>query len=135
MEKCNYKELSARQKETYNFQKFSAVLADYGFATIRLYDDWQGADFIAQHINGFDYLKVQLKGRLTFDKKYVSKEIYIAFPYQGHWYVYDHDKVLDQFLATFSDGLAVSKSWRENGLYSMGKLSKQVLEMMAPHML
>jgi hypothetical protein len=35
------------------------VLADYGFLTMRLSDDWQGADFIAQHIDGA-FLKVQL---------------------------------------------------------------------------
>ena len=32
--KINYNELNARAKEMYNFQKVSAVLADYGFATM-----------------------------------------------------------------------------------------------------
>lgn len=44
--KISYRELNARQKENFNFQKVSAVLADYGFVTFRLSDDWQGADFI-----------------------------------------------------------------------------------------
>lgn len=43
--KIKYSDLSSPQKENYNFQKISAVLADYGFATIRLSDDWNGADF------------------------------------------------------------------------------------------
>lgn len=47
-----YNELNSRQQENYNFQKVSAVLADYGFVTMRLNDDWQGADFIAIHIDG-----------------------------------------------------------------------------------
>jgi hypothetical protein len=34
----------------------SAVLADYGFMTMRLRDDWQGADFIAQHVEGAKFL-------------------------------------------------------------------------------
>jgi hypothetical protein len=59
----DYQRLNSRQKEAYNFQKISAVLADFGYCTIRLSDDWGGADFIAQHIDG-SVLKVQLKGRL-----------------------------------------------------------------------
>ena len=36
-----YRDLNSRQQENYNFQKVSAVLADYGFATLRLSADWQ----------------------------------------------------------------------------------------------
>ena len=66
--KIEYQKLNARQQETYYFHKVSTVLAEYGFATIKLNDDWANADFIAQHIDGETYLKVQLKGRLTFAK-------------------------------------------------------------------
>lgn len=61
--------LSAKQQEIFNFQKAAAILADYGFKCIKLSDDWNGADFIAQHFNTDSFLKVQLKGRLAFDKK------------------------------------------------------------------
>ena len=54
--KILYSKLNARQQENYNYQKASAILADYGFNTLRLSDDWQGADFIAIHINGKDFL-------------------------------------------------------------------------------
>ena len=67
--KTSYAELNGRQKENFNFQKISAVLAEYGFVTFRLSDDWQGADFIALHISG-EVLRVQLKSRLTFSQKY-----------------------------------------------------------------
>ncbi|MFT4733787.1 MAG: hypothetical protein ACI9DJ_001015 [Algoriphagus sp.] len=63
--RIEYNKLNARQKETYNFQKVSAILADYGFATIKLNDDWANADFIAQHIDGDKYLKVQLNNTLS----------------------------------------------------------------------
>ena len=79
-EKYPYKKLNSRQQEAYNFQKVSAVLADYGFVTIRLSSDWRGADFIAQHVDGLTFLKVQLKGRLSFDKKYHGRDLYICFP-------------------------------------------------------
>ena len=69
-ERITYEDLNPRQKENFNFQKVSSVFADYGFANIRLSDDWQGADFIAIHVKDKRFLKVQLKSRLTVDKKY-----------------------------------------------------------------
>ena len=44
-ELVEYRTLNARQQEAFNFQKVSAVLADYGFVTMRLSSDWQGADY------------------------------------------------------------------------------------------
>lgn len=69
MEEISYDDLNSRQRENYNFHKVSAILADYGFTSIRLSDDWQGADFIAQHIDGQTFIKAQLKGRMSIDKK------------------------------------------------------------------
>ncbi len=68
-----FNKLNARQKENFNFQKIAAVLADYGFNCIKLTDDWNGADFLAYHIDGETTLKVQLKSRLTVAKKYQYK--------------------------------------------------------------
>ena len=90
----DYRCLNSRQKENYNFQKVSAILADYGFATIRLSDDWNGADFIANHIDGNLFLKVQLKGVLTLDSKYHGKDIWICFRREEVWYLYPHDEFL-----------------------------------------
>ena len=59
-QKINYKDLSPKQQENYNFHKVSSILADYGFTTIKLYDDWKNADFIAQHRDRKTFLKVQL---------------------------------------------------------------------------
>ncbi len=42
--RIRYIELDARQKENYNYQKLAAVLADYGFVTMRLSSDWRGAE-------------------------------------------------------------------------------------------
>jgi hypothetical protein len=62
LEKIDRRRLNSCQKENYNFQKASGILADYGFTTIRLSDEWNGADFIAQHANGETVLRVQLTG-------------------------------------------------------------------------
>jgi hypothetical protein len=122
--KITYDQLNSRQKENYNFQKVAAHLADFGFNCLRLSDDWQGADFIACHIDGNTFLKVQLKGRLNIDMKYSGKDIYIAFCSEGTWYLYPHDDVKDLLLA---NGLmAGSKSWEEGGGYSWPYLSVQM---------
>lgn len=97
--RIDYPNLNARQQENYNFQKVAARLADYGYNCLRLSDDWQGADFIACHIDGETFLKVQLKGRLALDKKYVGKGIYIAFFHEMDCFVYPHDAVLDEIVA------------------------------------
>ena len=96
-----YQDLNSRQQETYNFQKVSALLADFGYLTIRLSDDWNGADFIAQHFKTKMFLKVQLKSRLTFDKKYEDEDLYICFKdgKHGAWYMYNHAELLKKILA------------------------------------
>lgn len=92
MQKIEYKNLNSKQKESYNFQKLSSILADYGYTTYRMHDDYNGADFHAIGIDG-DILKVQLKGRVAIDKKYFGKDILIGFSNQGKWYLYPHDEV------------------------------------------
>ena len=72
------------------------MLADYGFNCIKLADDWQGADFLACHKDGLDTLKVQLKSRLTIDIKYKGKELFVAFPINGHWYLVEHDTLIEK---------------------------------------
>jgi hypothetical protein len=95
LKKIKYNELNLKAKEIYNFQKVSAVLADYGFATMWLNNDWEGADFIAVHNDGITTIKVQLKARLYFDSKYSNKEIYICFREDNETYLYPHDELLE----------------------------------------
>jgi hypothetical protein len=127
-----YKNLNARQKENYNFLKLSAVLADYGYTTMRLSDDWQGADFIAQHIDTGQFLKVQLKSRLAFYKKYQDKELYIAFCNEGDWYLYPHDELLELVL-TGKKNVGGTKSWDEDGGYSFPSLSVEMRRLLEPY--
>lgn len=56
-----------------------------------LNDGWLGADFFAGNINGSTFLQVQLKDRLTIEKKYNGKEILIDFKEGAQWYIYPHD--------------------------------------------
>jgi hypothetical protein len=131
LSRIDYRSLNARQKENYNFQKVSAVLADYGFVTLRLSADWQSADFIAQHVDGETFIKVQLKGRLTFWKKYRGKGLYVAFHNHGDWYLFPHDEVLERFLSETNIGN--TKSWTKDGRYSFPSLSMQARELLKAH--
>lgn len=128
--RIDYRSLNARQKEAYNFQKISAVLADYGFCTIRLSDDWSGADFIAQHIDG-SFLKVQLKGRLSFKKEYEGKELWMCFPAEDSWYLYPHDAILAE-VKRRKTSLEFTDSWSVVGHYNYPKLGAELREILAP---
>ena len=125
LQKVPYSTLNAKQKEAHNFQKVSAALADYGYSTIRLQDDWQGADFIAQHCASNSFLRVQLKSRLMLHKKYLGKDLYVAFPDKGCWYIYEHDALLAEVnrLGTVSG----SSSWSVHGAYSWPGMPANVL--------
>ncbi len=126
LNKINYKSLNPRQKEIFNFQKISGLLADYGFNCIKLADDWQGADFLAYHKDRLDTLKVQLKSRLTIDKKYKGKGLFVAFPLNEHWYLVEHDtliKKVDQNTKWLD-----SKSWMNKGSYHSAAPSAALMQ-------
>lgn len=131
--KVNYASLNARQKENFNFQKVSAVLADYGFVTFRLSDDWQGADFVALHLSG-DVLRVQLKSRLAFKKDYEGKGLHVAFAEGDRWYLYPHDELLAKILSETAL-IGASSSWKDKGSYNFPVLSAQLREFLTPYCL
>lgn len=82
-----------RAKENFNFQKVSGVLADYGFTTLRLTDDYKGADFLAVLAPGKRIFRVQLKGRGRFciAQKYENKGLWCCFPFGDGCYLFRHD--------------------------------------------
>lgn len=122
--RITFAELNSRQKENYAYQKVSAVLADYGFVTMRLSDDWQGADFIAQHVDGKTMLRVQLKGRMTIEKKYLGKDLYICFRENEQWYFVPHDEFVEWALTNTKIG--TSHSWANGGGYSVPYLPRKI---------
>ena len=127
-EKINYRKLNARQQENYNYHKVSSILADYGFSSIRLSDDWQSADFIAQHYKDKTFLKVQLKGRLVIDKKYMKKNIWICFRIKKNLYLYPHDEIMDYIVANSPTNISNTISWGKRGLYSWPTIPRWILK-------
>ena len=128
-EKVPYDRLTAKQKELFNFQKIAATLADFGFNCIKLADDWQGADFLAYHVNGSTTLKVQLQSRLTIDGKYHGKDIWMAFPHGGYWYLVPHD-ILVEKVGQHTDWLK-SLSWTDRHGYSSTSVNPGLLQILA----
>ena len=125
LKRITYDELNSKQKEIHNFQKVAALLADYGFNCIKLDDDWLGADFLAYHKDGTTTLKVQLKARAGISKKYVGKDLYLAFPIDGRWYLLLHDELVS--LAAETTSWLQSSSWNEHGEYSAAQPSRRML--------
>ena len=85
---------------------------------MRLNNDWEGADFIA--VKGDEMIKVQLKGRFTVDKKYIGKDIFIAFIENNIVKMYDHDEAVNML----PDNIKKSDSWNNQGGYSWGQTPK-----------
>ena len=132
IQRVPYNLLNARQQENHNFHKIAGRLADYGFNCLRLTDDWQGADFIACHMNGEDFWKVQLKGRLAINKKYAGKSIFIAFLHKQDCYVYPHDEFLEH--AIESGALRESSNlWNEKGTRSWPTPPAWAIKFLADH--
>lgn len=128
LEPIKYQDLNAKAKETYNFHKIAAILADYGYNSIWLSNDWNGADFIAVHIDGVSDIKIQLKGGISFAQKYRGKNLYIGFIEQGDLYLYPHDDVLEQVEPVISD-----KKWIEKGTYFQTKITSRFIDVLAPY--
>ena len=117
-EKIDYNLLNAKQKENFNFQKVAAAFADYGFNCIKLTDDWHGADFLANHIDGQTLLRVQLKARLVFAKKYLGKDLWICFPLNQDVYCYPHDRgmqeVRSRMMESNNTDFTAAPNWLNN---------------------
>jgi len=131
--KIPYDQLNGKQKEIFNFQKIAATFADYGFNCIKLADDWQGADFLAYHLDGDNTLRVQLKSRLTISKKYQNKKLWIAFPFDHQWYVIQHDLLID--LVGNKTTWLTSDSWTKKGLYHSMSINPGLLEALSGYQL
>ena len=124
LEKISYLKLSSRQQENYNYTKVASALAEYGFQTIKLSDDWQTADFIAQHIDKKTFLKVQLKSKLCIAKKYQNKDLWVCFREKDYFFLYPHDDVC-QFILE-NTNVENTVSWKKEGIYYWPKTPKKI---------
>lgn len=124
------KDLNPKAREMYNFHKVASVLADYGYTSMWLNDDWNGADFIAVHIDGKSDIKIQLKGGISFAQKYRNKNLHICFidSCSGTTYLYPHDEILNKVESQISD-----KKWQEQGTYFQTKITSRFRDLLEPY--
>ncbi len=116
--------------EVINRQRLIAIAMERGYNVfLPLYDD--GIDLILCREDGkggsADLRKVQLKSRWTIHKKYLGRDIWIAFPDSDDWYLAPHDQLVD---IADEAGFTSSASWTDNGTYHRAPMSKQLQQAM-----
>ena len=124
-----YKDLNSRQKESYNFAKVSALLADYGVTCVRMHDDYNTGDFMAVSADG--QMRVQLKSRPTIAKGYQGKELMMAFPIKNEWYLIKHDDLVVIMEQTSRGSPLKTENWIAKGTYHQTG-SKGLIESLKP---
>jgi hypothetical protein len=105
----------------------SLALAQDFNAFLPVYDG--GIDFVLHRERDDQLRKVQLKARWTIDRKYLNRDIWIAFPDDGIWYLAPHDLMVREGDA---HGVTRTDSWIKKGLYSRTRLSAELVKEYAP---
>ena len=134
--KVDYQDLNAKQREVYNFHFIAARLAQYGYASYPIRDDWNGGDMFSRHMLSGQALTVQIKSRATFDKKYLGKDLHIGFPLGEAVFVYPHDQVLSSYMAgRTARGLPLddNQAWSRDGLVHWVNPTKEIMGLLKPY--
>jgi hypothetical protein len=109
-------------REVINRNALVTLALDLGYnAFLPVYDG--GIDFVLYREEDGDVRKVQLKGRWYIDRKYVGRDIWIAFHDDGRWYLAPHDELIR---LGEDAGFTSTRSWIEGGAYSCSKLSREM---------
>ncbi|WP_353862060.1 hypothetical protein [Azospirillum formosense] len=83
-----------------------------------------GVDFILHRETDGEIRKVQLKSRWTIDQKYLDRDLWIAFPMAGAWYLMPHEKMV---ALGEKEGITQTTSWRDRGAYSKPRPSRATI--------
>ncbi len=116
-------------REVINRNTVITLALGQGFnAFLPVYDG--GVDFVLYRESDNKLHKVQLKGRWIIDKKYIGRDIWIAFPIKGEWYLMPHDRMVEHAVV---EGITKTKSWMEGGAYSKPRPSEATIAQCAPY--
>lgn len=128
----SYERLGNKGQESYNSSKLISIMADYGYLECaKINNDKWGADLLFYRASDADIKKVQLKGRATFSKHYMNKDLYIAYPDQKGWYMYPHDKVVA--IAKPNQSWPQTLSWSSpDGGYSWNVTPRWLRDILSP---
>jgi hypothetical protein len=119
---CNRTNMSAT--EIIQRNELTTLLLQQGYNVfLPVYDE--GIDLIAHREMDDDLKLIQQKSRWTIARKYIGRNIWIAFRDRGEWYLAPHDE-----LVTLADaaGYTATPSWTEKGLYHQKAMTKVLRE-------
>ena len=85
-----------------------------------------GIDLIAHREADDDLKLVQQKSRWTIAKKYLGRNIWIAFRDDGKWFLAPHDELVGFGEAA---GYTATRSWIEKGLYHRRAMTRNLREL------
>lgn len=83
----------------------------------------EGIDLIAHRERDDDLMLVQQKSRWTIARKYLGRQIWIAFRSRGEWYLVPHDEMVATGEAA---GYTATPSWIERGLYQCASMTRDL---------
>lgn len=116
-------------REVINRNTVVSLAMEKGYnAYLPVYDG--GVDFILYREEDSVTHKVQLKGRWIIDRKYIGRDIWVAFPHAGEWYLVPHDTMVQQ---AEEAGFTKTSSWTVGGAYSCLALSKTLAAACEPY--
>jgi hypothetical protein len=116
-------------REVINRNTVVSLALEQGFnAFLPVYDG--GVDFIFYRESDGLIRKVQLKGRWMIDRKYIGRDIWMAFPIADDWYLMPHDEML---ASAEADGVTQTDSWIGGGAYSRPRPSAATIAECAPY--
>lgn len=114
-------------KEIIQRNEITSLLLQAGYNIFLPVSD-QGIDFIALDEATGDLKLVQQKSRWTIDKKYIARDIWIAFKSRAEWFLAPHDWMVS------NAGAAVdTQSWKEGGAYSRAHMPVSWQAIYAPY--
>lgn len=84
-----------------------------------------GIDFIAHRESDDNVMLIQQKSRWTIARKYVGRNIWIAFRDDGEWFLAPHDELVSLAEAA---GYTATLSWTERGIYHRAAMTRDLRE-------
>jgi len=123
--KKRYEAFDSRSKEAFNMAQLGALLAQrQEFLSVLRYDV-NGADVISTNPKSLVSRHIQVKSRPTVSKKYIGKDLWIAFPQwtsaqSQSWYLIPHDLLMQIW--------GKEAQVQRKGVNNAANLSKQLMK-------
>jgi hypothetical protein len=116
--------VSANHVEFANRARLITRLFELGFGVYVPVID-EGIDLVAYREADKHFRAIQLKTRWTIDKKYLGRDIWIAFPddQTQDWFLAPHDEMVK---LGEDRRYCVTKSWVDRGLYHLAPLGHEL---------